>query len=54
MQRPGLHLAQGFPLRVCGHRVPGHLSGCWRLGSGGPAPLHDHCLLCQEAPRAQD
>lgn len=54
MQRPGLHLAQGRSLRVGGDRVPGDVSGGGRLGSGGPAALHDRRLLCQEAPRAQD
>lgn len=54
MQRPGLHLAQGRSLRVGGDRVPGDVSGRGRLGPGGPAALHDHRLLRQEAPRAQD
>jgi len=54
MQRPGLHLAQGCPLRVSGDRVPGDVSDRGRLSSGGPAALHDHRLLRQEAPRAQD
>lgn len=30
------------------------MSGRGRLGSGGPAALHDRRLLRQEAPRAQD
>lgn len=54
MQRSGLHLAQGRTLRVGGDRVPGDVSGRGRLGSGAPAALHDHRLLRQEAPRAQD
>lgn len=54
MQRPGLHLAQGRSLRVGGDGVPGDVSGCGRLGSGAPAALHDHRLLRQKAPRAQD
>lgn len=54
MQRPGLHLAQRCSLRVGGDGVPGDVSRCGRLGAGGPAALHDRCLLRQEAPRAQD
>lgn len=54
MQRPGLHLAQGRPLRVGGDRVPGDVPGNRHLSAGAPAALHDHCLLCQEAPCAQD
>lgn len=54
MQRPGLHLAQRCSLRVGGDGVPGDVSRCGRLGSGGPAALHDRRLLRQEAARAQD
>lgn len=54
MQRPGLHLAQGRPLRVGGDRVPGDVPGSGRLGAGVPAAFHDRRLLRQEAPCAQD
>lgn len=30
------------------------MSGRGRLSPGGPAALHDHRLLRQEAPRAED
>lgn len=54
MQRPGLHLAQGRPLRVGGDRVPGDVPGCGHLSACVPAAFHDRCLLRQEAPCAQD
>lgn len=54
MQCPGLHLAQGCPLRVGGDRVPGDVPGSRRLSNGDSATLHDRRLLCQKAPCAQD
>lgn len=54
MQCPGLHLAQRCALRVGGDRVPGDVPRRGRLGPGGLAALHDHRLLRQKTPRAQD
>lgn len=54
VQHPGLHVAQGCPVRVGHHGVPGNVHRHRGLRSHGAPALHDHRLLCQEAARAQD
>lgn len=54
MQCAGLHLEQRHPLWLGSHRIPGVVRRGGRDVLCAAPPLHDHCILCQEAAPSQE